>query len=66
MTCITIIVYFLTDTLNLQALWGKKKYLLNSLYEKLKNRVYLKNVNSNESYLFKDKQIKVKYIALSF
>ena len=41
MTCITIIVYFFTETLNWQALCGKKKYL-NTLYERLKNRVYLK------------------------
>ena len=30
-----IIAYFLTDTLIWQVLWGKKKYLLNSLYEKI-------------------------------
>ena len=29
---------FLTDTLNWQVLSGKKKYLLNSLYEELKER----------------------------
>ena len=40
----TIIAYFLTDTLNWQVLWGKKKYLLNSLYEKLKNKVSLKQI----------------------
>ena len=28
----TILAYFLTDTLNKQVLWGKEKYLLNSLY----------------------------------
>ena len=34
---ITITAYFLTDTLNWQVLSGKKKYLLNSLCEKLSN-----------------------------
>ena len=37
--CITILAWFLTDTLNRQVLWGKEKYLLNSLYEKLKNNL---------------------------
>ena len=32
---ITILVYFLTDTLNWQLVWSKEKYLLNSLDEKL-------------------------------
>ena len=36
--CITILTYFLTDTLNLQMLLGKEKYSLNNLYEKLKNK----------------------------
>ena len=36
--CVTI-AYFLTDTLNWQVLWSNKKYLLNGLYEKLKNDV---------------------------
>ena len=36
--------YFLTDALNLQVLWGKDKYLLNSLYEKIKNKVSLKQM----------------------
>ena len=40
--CITVIAYFLTATLNQQVLWGKEKYLLNSLSEKLKNMVSLK------------------------
>ena len=31
--------YLLTDIVNWQVLWGKEKYLLNSLYEKLKNKV---------------------------
>ena len=39
---ITILAYFLTDILNWQVLWGKEKHLLNSLYEKLKNKVSLK------------------------
>ena len=39
---ITIIAYCLTDTLNW--LWGKKKYLLNRMYEKLKNKVSLKQI----------------------
>ena len=30
--CITILAYFLTDTVNWQVLLGKDKYLLNSLY----------------------------------
>ena len=34
---ITVLAYFLTDTLNWQVLWGKEKYLLSILYEKLKN-----------------------------
>ena len=41
---ITIIAYILTDTLNWQVLWGEKKYLSNSLYEKLKNKVSLKQI----------------------
>ena len=36
---ITILAYFLNDTLNQQVLWGKEKYLLNNLYEKLRNKV---------------------------
>ena len=38
------LAYFLTDALNLQVLWGKDKYLLNSLYEKIKNTVSLKQM----------------------
>ena len=45
-------------------LWGKDKYLLNSLYEKLENKVYLKQMerinnklNSKEFVSSKDKQI---------
>ena len=40
--CITTLAYFLMDTLNWQVVWGKEKYLLNSMYEKLKNKVSLK------------------------
>ena len=36
-THITILAYFLNDTLNCKELCGKEKYLLNSLYEKLNN-----------------------------
>ena len=43
---ITIIAYFLTDTQNWQVLWDKEKYLLNSLYEKLKNMVSLKQMKT--------------------
>ena len=42
-------------------LWGKEKYLLNSLYEKLK-----KKVKTNESVSSNSKQIKVKYKAVGF
>ena len=38
----TIIAYFLTDTL--KVLWGKEKYLLNNLYEKLKNKNCLRQI----------------------
>ena len=41
---ITFLAYFLTDTLNCQVLWGKEKYLLNSLQEKLKNKILLKQM----------------------
>ena len=41
---ITILAYFLCDTLNWQVLWSKDKYLLNSLYKKLKNKVSLKQM----------------------
>ena len=46
----------------------KEEYLLNSLHEKLKNKVYLKHVNSKESCLFpgQTNKFKVKYIAVSF
>ena len=42
--CITILAYFVTETLNWQVLLDKGKHLLNSLYEKLKNRVSLKQM----------------------
>ena len=66
--CIIILAYFLTDTLNWHMLLGKKKYLLNSLYEKLKNKFFFvkKNVKSKESVSSKGKQIKVRYIPVSF
>ena len=40
----TILAYFLTDTVNQLVLLGKEKYLLNSLYEKLRNGVSLKQM----------------------
>ena len=54
---ISILVYFLTDSLNGEVLWGREKYLLDSLYEKLQNKVSFKiNVNSKESVSSKDKK----------
>ena len=41
---VTILAYFLTDTLNWQVLQSKEKYLLNGLYEELKNKVSLKQI----------------------
>ena len=41
---ITVLAYFLTDTLNWQVLWGKEKYLLYSLYEKLQNKISRKQL----------------------
>ena len=41
---ITILAYFFTDTLNWQVLLSKEKYLLNSFYEKLENKVSLKQM----------------------
>ena len=41
---ITILASFLTDTLNGYMLWSKEKYLLNSLYEKLKSKASLKQM----------------------
>ena len=45
-TYITIIVCFLGDTQNWKVLRGKEKYLLNSLYKKLKNKVSLKQMET--------------------
>ena len=42
---ITILAYVFTDPLNWHVLWGKEKHLLNSLYEKSKNKVSLKQIN---------------------
>ena len=42
---ITILAYVFTDPLNWHVLWGKEKHLLNSLYEQLKNKVSLKQIN---------------------
>ena len=39
-----ILAYFLTDTINWQVTWGKEKYLLDSLHEKLRNKVSLKQM----------------------
>ena len=57
---ITILVYFLTGTLNSEVLWGKEKYLSNSLYEKLINKVSLKQLWTvkNLSLSRTNKQIK--------
>ena len=41
---VTILAYFLTDTLNWQVLQSKEKYLLNGLHEELKNKVSLKQI----------------------
>ena len=41
-----ILGYFLNDTLNWQMVWGKENYLLNSLHEKLKNKVSLKQIRT--------------------
>ena len=41
---ITILIYFITGTLTWQVLWDKDKYLLNILYEKLKNKFSLKQM----------------------
>ena len=41
---ITILTYYLTGTLNWQVLWGREKYLLNILNEKLKNKISLKQM----------------------
>ena len=41
---ITVLAYFLTDSVNWDALCNKEKYLLNSLYGRLKNMVSLKQM----------------------
>ena len=41
---ITNLAHVLTDTLNWHVLGRKEKYLLNGLYEKLKNKVSLKQI----------------------
>ena len=41
---VTILAYFLTDTLIWHVLEDKEKYLLDSLYEELKNKVPLKQM----------------------
>ena len=43
-THITIVAYFLRNTLNCQVLWGKEKYSLSGLYEKFRNKVSLKQM----------------------
>ena len=54
----TIIAYVLTGTQNWQVFWGKKKYLLNSLYEKLKNMISLNQMQTVKNFVFSmDKQI---------
>ena len=50
------IAYFLTNTLNVQKLWGRENYLLDRFvwnWKKLKT-----NVNSKESVSSNDKKIK--------
>ena len=63
---ITILDYFLTATLNWQVLLGKEKYLLNSLHEKFKNKVSLKKMYTVKNVSSMEKQINVKYTAVSF
>ena len=43
-TILTILAYFLTENLSCKVLWSKEKYLLNSLYENLENKVSLKQI----------------------
>ena len=50
---ITVLAYFLTDTLKLQVVGGQEKYLLNSLCKKL----FKTNVNGKKCVSSKDKQI---------
>ena len=63
---ITILDYFLTATLNWQVRLGTEKYLLNSLHEKLKNKVSLKKMYTVKNVSSMEKQINVKYTAVSF
>ena len=42
--CITILAYFLTDTLNWQVLTDRENYLSYNLYKKLKNKVSVKQM----------------------
>ena len=65
---ITILAYFLTETLNWQVLWDKEKYLLNSLYVKSKNKVSLKQMLTvkNLSLPKKNKQIKGQIYSSTF
>ena len=42
---ITILADVFADPLNWHVLWGKENHLLNSLDEKLKNKVSLKQIN---------------------
>ena len=65
---ITILAYFLTETLNWQVLWDKEKYLLNSLYVKSKNKVSLKQMLTvkNLSLSKKNKQIKGQIYSSTF
>ena len=47
---IAVLAYFFTNTLNWQVLWGKGKYLLYTFYEKLKNKVSLKQMLKVKSF----------------
>ena len=51
--------YFPSNTLNWQVLWGKEKHLLNSLYEKLKNKkgIFKTSINCKEFVSSKGKEI---------
>ena len=59
-THITITAYFPTVILNWQVLRGKEKYLLNSLYEKLKNKFSLSSLSRT------NKQIKGQMYGSNF
>ena len=43
--CITILAYFFKWHPKWQVLWGKEKHLSEILYEKLKNKISLKQIN---------------------